>query len=99
MRLLPNRERLPVGGEAHATKDERIGGFKKRTATITPLALRPNNRKTVGAEREKRENGCVCVRRLKAEHLIKPNEFLGRFGYGGYSVVSISILKKCPPKQ
>ena len=54
-RLRPQRKGFPVGGDAHAAKDEWRCRFEQGLAAVLPFRFRANDAHAVGAERKNRE--------------------------------------------
>ena len=65
--LLPQRKRFPVGGDAHAAKDEWRCRPEQGMAAVLPFGFRPDDAQAVGAERKNRERRRVGEARLTVE--------------------------------
>lgn len=75
--LLPKRKRFPVGGCAHAAKDERCCGLEQGVAAFFPLGFGAYDAHAVGAERKNRECRRVSEARLAVEAFNKRREARG----------------------
>ena len=67
--LLPQRKGFPVGGDAHAAKDECRRRLEQGMAAVFPFRLRANDAHAVGAERKYRKCCCVGKSRLPLKAL------------------------------
>ena len=62
--LCPQRKGFPIGGGAHAAKNERRCCLEQVAATVFPFGFGANNAHAVGAERKDCECRSVSERRL-----------------------------------
>ena len=80
MGLLPQRKGFPVGGDAHAAKDEWRCRFEQGMAAVLPFRFMANDVHAVGAERKNRKRrrigeACLTVEAFdeRGELWITPN--------------------------
>ena len=83
-RLLPKRKRFPVGGCAHAAKDERRCRLEQGAAAFLPLRFGAYDAHAVGTERKNREGRSVGEARLAVEAFHERRK--ARVGAGIYRV-------------